>query len=213
MIGTSKRPQWSNDTMWATGPNECFWMVPTRQKWFHEKTWRSYLHSLKKEKKKKKRFQTPSGFNFSQPHWLAVNTFWLDGNQLIGGAQDWRKRGLEKNMKKGGYFCLWCFIHFCFPYRDWKKCMGKLLLCCHLAYFILRTLFLCFPLLYSFFLFFALLNQLLPLISSYSSTLPLFLAASISLFPLFSLFSLCKEALFWKCWMQLFNVWSVFYHP
>lgn len=33
------------------------------------------------------------------------------------------------------------------------------------------------------------------------------------LFDVFSLPLSVKEALLWKCWMQLFNVWSIFYHP
>ena len=172
-----------------------------------EETTRSYL---REEKKRKEVLNpAPSGFDVSSVMAVGQHPLWLDGNQLIGGAQDWRTRGLEKKRrrrrsgqkywkgrkKKLKRKTTWEAISvsrvtsiFVFRTGTEKKCMGKLFLCCHLAYFILRTLQVSFFILpfFSFFLSFLSLfykSAPLPLISSpFTSSTTLFFSLSLSLF-------------------------------
>lgn len=127
-LKTFQMVQWHSDQQNHTNVSD--WC---RQEWF-EKTKHSYL--LRKVDKWKV-WNPPLDLTWLQPTLLAgcQQPLWLDSNQLIGEAQDWKKRGLEtKKWKKtdekkeknnfGGYFCL-MFHPFLLPYKDWKKMHGK----------------------------------------------------------------------------------------
>lgn len=74
-----------------------------RQEWF-KKTKHSYL-LRKVDKWKVWTPPPPLDLTWLQPTLLAgcQHPLWLDGNQLIGEAQDWKKRGLETKKMENGF--------------------------------------------------------------------------------------------------------------